>query len=179
MSKSISVVLNAHITRINLKGMNCPRKKLTSWLTGGKRMSKYKSVKTVIDGIKFDSKAEGEFYLYLRRKEDKGEIALIGVHPKVRLQDKFSLAGKTYPAITYAPDFHVEFVDGRELYFDVKGISTPVALLKYKMYMHLQYTRPEFARVPLLWVKLERGLWVDYFSGKPINLDGETGASGR
>lgn len=136
-------------------------------------MSKYKSVKTVIDGIKFDSKAEGEFYLYLRRKEDKGEIALIGVHPKVRLQDKFSLAGKTYPAITYAPDFHVEFVDGRELYFDVKGMSTPVALLKYKMYMHLQYTRPEFARVPLLWVKLERGLWVDYFSGKPINLDGE------
>ena len=52
-------------------------------------------------------------------------------------------------------------------------MSTPVALLKYKMYMHLQYTRPEFARVPLLWVKLERGLWVDYFSGEPINLDGE------
>ena len=97
-------------------------------------MSKYKSVKTVIDGIKFDSKAEGELYLYLRRKEDKGEIALIGVHPKVRLQDKFSLAGKTYPAITYAPDFHVEFVDGRELYFDVKGMSTPVALLKYNVY---------------------------------------------
>ena len=52
-------------------------------------MSKYKSVKTVIDGIKFDSKAEGEFYLYLRRKEDKGEIKLIGVHPKVILQEKF------------------------------------------------------------------------------------------
>ena len=33
-------------------------------------MSKYKSVKMVIDGIKFDSKAEGEFYLYLRRKEE-------------------------------------------------------------------------------------------------------------
>lgn len=35
MSKSISVVLNAHITGINLKGMNCPRKKLTNWLIGG------------------------------------------------------------------------------------------------------------------------------------------------
>ena len=68
-------------------------------------MSKYKSVKTVIDGIKFDSKAEGEFYLYLRRKEDKGEIKLIGVHPKVILQEKFFFDDKKYTPITYAPDF--------------------------------------------------------------------------
>lgn len=137
-------------------------------------MSKYKSVKTVIDGIKFDSKAEGEFYLYLRRKEDKGEIKLIGVHPKVILQEKFFLDDKKYTPITYAPDFYVEFFDGRKMYFDVKGIATQVALLKYKMYLNIQYLKwNESARIPLFWVKLVRGQWVDYFTDKPINLDGE------
>ena len=36
--------------------------------------NKYNAVKTTIDGIKFDSKKEAKYYLYLKDKLEKGEI---------------------------------------------------------------------------------------------------------
>ena len=38
-------------------------------------MSKYNARKTVVDGIKFDSKAESKRYLELKEKQANGEIS--------------------------------------------------------------------------------------------------------
>lgn len=68
--------------------------------------NKYKAVKTVVDGIKFDSKAEALYYqLY---KHDKG----MKMQEKFVLMDKFKLNGKTYREIAYKPDF--TFYDNQE-----------------------------------------------------------------
>ena len=37
-------------------------------------MSKYGAKKTVIDGIKFDSKMEGDYYLYIKKQKEDGKI---------------------------------------------------------------------------------------------------------
>ena len=38
-------------------------------------MSKYNNKKVVIDGIEFDSKKEGNYYLFLKQREREGEIS--------------------------------------------------------------------------------------------------------
>ena len=37
-------------------------------------MSKYRNVKTVVDGITFDSRKEADYYLYLKQLQDNGGI---------------------------------------------------------------------------------------------------------
>ncbi|MCC0650730.1 DUF1064 domain-containing protein, partial [Clostridioides sp. ZZV15-6598] len=56
-------------------------------------MSKYNNKKTMIDGIKFDSKDEAEYYLYLKDKKAKGEIKDFGLQQKFELQPKFKKFG--------------------------------------------------------------------------------------
>ncbi|MCC0650786.1 DUF1064 domain-containing protein, partial [Clostridioides sp. ZZV15-6598] len=56
-------------------------------------MSKYNNKKTTIDGIKFDSKDEAEYYLYLKDKKAKGEIKDFGLQQKFELQPKFKKFG--------------------------------------------------------------------------------------
>ncbi|HBF3147915.1 TPA: DUF1064 domain-containing protein, partial [Clostridioides difficile] len=51
-------------------------------------MSKYNNKKIVIDGIKFDSKDESEYYLYLKEKKENGEIKDFGLQQKFELQPK-------------------------------------------------------------------------------------------
>lgn len=67
--------------------------------------SKYKSEKITIDGIKFDSKDEGKYYEYLKKKKAKGEISNFELQPKYELIAKFEKFGKKYRATTYTPDF--------------------------------------------------------------------------
>ncbi|HGH4592372.1 TPA: DUF1064 domain-containing protein [Clostridioides difficile] len=87
-------------------------------------MSKYNNKKIVIDGIKFDSKDESEYYLYLKEKKDNGEIKDFGLQQKFELQPKFKKDGKSYRAITYTVDFAIYKWNGEVVYIDVKGYST-------------------------------------------------------
>lgn len=84
--------------------------------------SKYKNVKKVIAGIKFDSKLESEYYEFMKEKG----IEVLEFQSKIYL---------TKSRILYKPDFMIE-EDGKNVYIDVKGMQTPVFNLKKKLWKH-------------------------------------------
>jgi hypothetical protein len=100
------------------------------------KKSKYKNVKTTVDGIKFDSKKEAERYRELKMLEDKGEI------DDLRLQDKFciqnaytSTYGERIRAICYIADFtyFASRVSGKRTIEDCKGKRTKEFNMKWKL----------------------------------------------
>ena len=100
-------------------------------------MAKYKAEKTIIKGIKFDSKAEGEYYELLLKKEKQGKIRNIKLQPVFTLHDSYKLNGKTVKAITYKADFAYITEDDRAIVVDVKGMATEVANIKRKIFNKL------------------------------------------
>ena len=89
-------------------------------------MTKYHAVKTVIDGIRFDSKAEAARYNTLKLLERNGDISTLMVHPVYPLEVNGQKIGK------YIADF-VYWENGREVVEDVKGVKTPTYRLKAKL----------------------------------------------
>lgn len=90
---------------------------------------KYGAIKTVIDGIKFDSKAEAIYYQL--HKHDKG----MKMQETFVLQDKFKLNGKSYIAIKYKPDFTFYDEQGNlTKIVDVKGVMTDIFKIKAKLF---------------------------------------------
>ena len=97
--------------------------------------SKYHSKKVIIDGIKFDSKREGEYYQKLKILEKKGLIKDLELQKEYLLQDKFVINGKTRRKITYRADFsYVSTEDDRLHVIDVKGFRTDLYKLKKKLF---------------------------------------------
>lgn len=69
-------------------------------------MSKYKNIRVMVNGIKFDSKAEAKRYVELKIMEDTGHIKELKLQPKFELQPKYkNNKGETIRAITYKADF--------------------------------------------------------------------------
>lgn len=120
-----------------------------------RRFSKYNAKKVEVDGIKFDSKVEAEYYLHLKEMQEKKEIQGFERQVKMTLQEAFYLEGVKgkIRAITYVVDFKVTENDGSITYIDVKGIETDVFKMKRKMFMN-RY------RTPLVTVKKRKGGWV-------------------
>jgi len=97
-------------------------------------MNKYHNRRIEADGHKFDSAAECNRYYQLKLLERSGEIRNLQVHPVYLLQERFKYAGKWERAITYEADFaYVQ--DDRVVVEDVKGVRTPVYLLKRKLFL--------------------------------------------
>ncbi len=123
-------------------------------------MSKYKNKKVEIDGIKFDSKDESQYYLYLKKQKEDGKIKDFGLQQKFELQPSFKKDGKTHRAITYTVDFAVYKWDGEVEYIDVKGMETQQGLLRKKLF---DYKYPD---LKLIWVakSLKYGVdeWIEY-----------------
>ena len=89
--------------------------------------NKYRNEKEEFEGIKFDSKAEAEFYKYLLKNYKKEEIIL---QPEFILQEKFrDSKGKAQRESKYIADFQV----GNKIY-DVKGMVTQVFKMKEKLF---------------------------------------------
>lgn len=86
--------------------------------------SKYHNVRTEVDSIVFDSKAEARRYEQLKLMCQSGEIVGFGRQPS------FVLPGN----IRYRPDFIVCDSDGRIWVEDVKGIETASFKLKKKLW---------------------------------------------
>jgi protein associated with RNAse G/E len=88
---------------------------------------KYGNKKTIVNGIKFDSKLEQYCH---------GYFTLIGVdfdfQYKVILVDKFRFNDKGVRAITLTVDFVVR-KGTQTIYVDTKGFATEVAKIKYKL----------------------------------------------
>lgn len=89
-------------------------------------MSKYNNIKTVVDGIKFDSKREAFYYLYYKKLQDSRVIKNLQLQTKL----EFNIDGKRI--FTYKPDFEFDDEYGHH-YIDVKGMETPVFRLKKKL----------------------------------------------
>lgn len=112
--------------------------------------NKYRAKKVVFDGITFDSKKEGLYYLKLKDMERCGEIS------DLRLQVPFELLPAIYKdevvhlktkdklerkcvqrAVNYVADF-VYTKDGVEYVVDTKGLRLKDYILKKKMMLALK-----------------------------------------
>lgn len=107
------------------------------------RKSKYNNQKTMVDGIKFDSKKEAEYYCQLKLLKQAGEIKDIGLQQKYTLQPGFEKNGVKYQPITYIADFVITNNDGTTEVVDVKPsktFKTQAYRIKKKMF---EYKYPE------------------------------------
>lgn len=89
--------------------------------------SKYRAVRTTIDGITFASRAEARRYQELRLLEKAGTIT------DLELQPKFDLVVGGVKVCRYVGDFAYTARDGRPVLEDVKGVKTAVYRLKAKL----------------------------------------------
>lgn len=94
----------------------------TDVATGKPKASKYGNVRTVVDGITFDSKREAEHYVALKAMRAAGAVLWF------TRQVPFYLPGKT----KYVADFVVAFADGRAEVQDVKSEGTKTAIYNMK-----------------------------------------------
>lgn len=101
------------------------------------RRSKFNAIKTIVDGIRFDSRKEAKRYQELKLLERAGEIERLELQPRFLLQDKFTLDGKTHRKIEYVADFKYWVIkEKRWIVEDVKGVKTQVYKLKKKIFLN-------------------------------------------
>lgn len=100
-------------------------------------MSKYGNRKIEIDGIKFDSRAEGARYLDLRAMECAGQIEELRLQvPFVLIPKQRRADGKAERECRYVADF-VYLAGGKVVVEDVKGMKTPDYVMKRKLMLHV------------------------------------------
>jgi len=98
-------------------------------------MTKYRAIRTMVDGIYFDSKREANRYSELKIMEKAGIIN------SLKLQPEFKCVVNGKKVCTYKADFEYLMVDdigpqgqiGYYIVEDVKGFKTPVYRLKKKL----------------------------------------------
>ena len=96
-------------------------------------MTKFGARKVTLDGIEFASQAEANRFSQLKLLERAREIKALGVHPSWPLVVNNVAIGR------YTADF-VYFEGGRQIVEDVKGIVTPEASLRMRVFMALYPT---------------------------------------
>ena len=104
--------------------------------TEQKKPSKYHNIKTEVDGILFDSKAESFRYKDLKLMEEAGLISDLKLQPVYELIPSFIRNGRKQRATTYRADFsYVE--KGETIVEDVKGKATEVFCIKWKLFNYI------------------------------------------
>ena len=107
---------------------------------------KYHNAKTIVDGIKFDSRLEAERYAQLKILEHAGVIRDLELHPEYELIPLFRKNGRTWRRAVYKADFrYILCEDDRIIIEDVKGSTamiTDVFRLKQKLF---EYLYPDLA----------------------------------
>ena len=96
-------------------------------------MNKYRNVRCEYNGLKFDSKKERDYYIYLKSLEDQMKIFDLKTQTKFFLQKGFVFKGKKVQPITYKADFTYYDKQGNYHVVDAKGLKTQVYLIKKKM----------------------------------------------
>lgn len=84
--------------------------------------AKYRSRRTVIDGIRFDSKLESRLYLSLKLRQAAGELRYFLRQIPLRLEG----------GVIYRADFLAFPHEGREEWWDAKGFFKPESRNKIK-----------------------------------------------
>jgi len=90
------------------------------------RKSKYRAVRTELDGVTFASKKEARRYAVLKLMERARAIS------NLRLQPRYELRVHGELVATYVGDF-AYLQGGKEVVEDCKGFKTPVYRLKAKL----------------------------------------------
>lgn len=93
--------------------------------------NKYRNVRTEIDGIAFQSKAEAFRYAELKLLQHAGVIS------DLELQPRFPLDVKGNRVATFVGDFAYRDAKGLLTVEDVKGVQTPLFRLKAKLFRAL------------------------------------------
>lgn len=118
--------------------------------------SKYNATRIEYEGIKFDSRKELRFYLYLKDLEKEKIIKDIKRQVKFELQEKFKCGNKTIRSINYIADFtcvvlnvekfknaigcnNEEIKENQIIILDTKGYKTEVYKIKYKLMLYRGY----------------------------------------
>ena len=115
-------------------------------------MTKYNARKTTIDGIKFDSKKEADYYCELVLRKKAGDILDFDLQPDFHLQEPFTdNMGKKHRAIKYIADFIIYHNLPTEEKFkvevvDVKGFKTKEYQIKKKLFLK-KYPHCKFTEV--------------------------------
>lgn len=100
--------------------------------------------------VKFDSKMEAEYYLYLRTLLHYKQIN------KIELQPSFTLLeGGPGVGITYRADFKVTYPNGSIEIIDVKGYENQGFKAKKKLFI------AKYPDLKLRLITKKRGVWVD------------------
>ena len=87
------------------------------------RKNKYGNVKTTLDGIVFDSRAEANRYAELKMLEKGGAITDLKLQVPFELIPAFIFKGKKQQSLKYGADF-VYVMDGEKIIEDVKSPAT-------------------------------------------------------
>lgn len=103
--------------------------------------SKYKNKPVELDGLRFASEAEAQYYVDLKEKKQKGEITDFQCQVPFTIQEGFisPSTGKKVRPIIYVADFTVRENNGEQTVIDVKGrngFQTEVFKLKHKLFEH-------------------------------------------
>lgn len=108
-----------------------------------KAPNKFGARPKTVDGIRFDSTLEAEYYVYLKALKRAGVISKLELQVKCELlpAQKHPLTGKHIRAITYIADFRVTYPDGMVEYLDTKGYEKPEFKLKAKLFI-AKYKQP-------------------------------------
>jgi len=110
-------------------------------------VSKYKNQRTEIDGHKFPSLREAEYYLLYKSMLQHKQLVKLELQPKFTLQPGFvNKAGKRVKPITYKADFLLTFPGGRQKVVEVKGYRTRDYQLRRKMFEY-KFKEYEFEEV--------------------------------
>ena len=126
-------------------------------------MNKFNATKVEIDGHKFDSKAEGERYVFLLEQIRNGHIRDLELQPKlvfmVHGEPVKSVAGRT---LSYKPDFRYwkrDTVGGQvhwsPVYEDVKGVATDLWKFKWA------FAKAHYPKYKFIAVRKKKGEWVE------------------
>lgn len=116
--------------------INLTRQEAKALLSKPKR-SKYRNEPVVIDGIRFDSKREGNRWLELKALEAAGEISHLELQPKFYLygaKGPVLIRSKGYPngrRAVWKGDFaYFCSIRNKRICEDVKGFRTQIFILK-------------------------------------------------
>jgi len=98
-----------------------------------KKRNKFNARKAWADDIQFDSTAERDYYLILKKKLSNNEFKSFEMQVVEELMPKFKYRGKGIRSLKYKCDFLITHHDGVKEYIDVKGKITEVFRIKWKL----------------------------------------------
>lgn len=112
--------------------------------------------KTIVDGIKFDSKAEADYYLAIKEDPDR---KIVEIQPKVYL---------SRAKILYKPDFKIkDIAKNYQYYLEVKGFESAIFRLKRRLW--IAYKNEELHVVSFKIRQKNKVKFYEFFTKEIIN----------